>query len=373
MRSLALVASLTVVACGSQHSSGSGTRQALLRTPPVATCTADQQKACPAMQALACQAGQEPVIDYSSDCCAHVTCQPSCSAPASRDTAPAPACPVGTHLWIGTAVEDCCPAFRCDPDGATCDPSKATACTLAIPTCAGGAPPVVVGRSSDCCPIYQCGCGLASGPSAAPNEPAPVALPADCGCTRPTCKPGDITVCAGTDPCGGPCTCQPQQPQCTTDADCPAGERCDAICVGWGCATAGGTTAGGAAGGSAATGCTCPPNDTTCSCDPAGNCSGQTCTRQCVPASPTCDPAKPPPCPMSLPACPGGTQPVAAGTDPTTCCPTYKCSVCPMTATAIACPMMPVCKCATQVGINPSTCCPSYVCGDVDPATGSCL
>jgi len=292
MRSLALLALLTVAACGSQHSSGLGTRQAVLRTPPVATCTADQQKVCPAVQALACPAGQEPVIDYSSDCCAHVTCQPICSASAPCPATPAPACPVGTHLWIGTAVEDCCPAFRCDPD-APCDPTKGS--------------------------------------------------------------------------------CQPPQPQCATDADCPAGERCEATCVGWGCATAGGATVGGTAGGSTAAGCACPPNDTTCSCDPSGTCTGQICTSHCAPASPACDPAKPPPCPMSFPACPGGQQPVAAGADPTTCCPIYKCPVCPMTASAIACPMIPVCKCATQVGIDPSTCCPSYACGSVDPATGNCL
>ena len=36
--------------------------------------------ACPAVQVTRCPAGQEPVIDYSSDCCAHFTCQPLCSS-----------------------------------------------------------------------------------------------------------------------------------------------------------------------------------------------------------------------------------------------------------------------------------------------------
>ncbi len=371
MRILALGTALLLAACGSKQSNSAGTREALLRTAPLVTCTADQQKACPAVQTQTCPANQEPVIDYSSDCCAHFTCQPICQATGPCPTTPAPVCPPGTHLWVGTAVQDCCPAFRCDPDGTQCDPTKPTACTLAIPVCAGNGPPIVVGQSSDCCPIYQCPC------DAAPSTSTAVSA-SSCGCTRPTCKPGETTVCAGTDPCGGPCACQPQQPTCTTDADCPAGQRCDVSCVGWGCATASGTTAGGTAGGTTAasgatSACSCPSGDTTCHCDPAGNCTGQTCTSQCVPLPPACDPTKPVACPMLLLACPGGQQPVAVGTDPVSCCPIQKCPVCPMTATPINCPMIPVCKCAKQVSIDPNSCCPSYTCGSVDPATGDCL
>ena len=71
---------------------------------------------------------------------------------------PAPACPAGTKLWIGTAVEDCCPAYRCEPDGTTCDPTRhdTVACTLALPYCGPNVEPVVVGQTADCCPIYQC-------------------------------------------------------------------------------------------------------------------------------------------------------------------------------------------------------------------------
>ena len=81
---------------------------------------------------------------------------------------PAPICPAGTKLWIGTAIEDCCPAYRCEPDG-DCDPAKEmcgcdatnVACTLALPYCGPDVMPIVVGKTSDCCPIYQCPCDKA--------------------------------------------------------------------------------------------------------------------------------------------------------------------------------------------------------------------
>ena len=357
MRALALATALLVVAACDAKSNNVATREARLRTSPLATCTVDQQKACPAIQVQSCPGGQQPVIDYSSDCCAHVSCQPICESATPCPLSPAPVCPPGTKIWIGTAVEDCCPAYRCDPDGTQCDPSKPAACTLAIPVCAGNAPPVVVGQTSDCCPIYQCPCGTATSSS----NPVPVST---CGCTEPTCRPGETAVCAGTDPCGGPCTCEPQQGTCTSDADCPSGQRCDVACVGWGCATGSGS----------ANACACPAGDPACSCDPAGNCAGQTCTAQCVPVPPKCDPTSPlVACPMVQLVCPGGQQPVVAGTDPTTCCPIQKCPICPLASTQVACPMIATCKCAAQVGIDPTTCCPSYTCGASDPATGNCL
>jgi hypothetical protein len=137
---------------------------------------------------------------------------------------PAPACPVGTKLWIGTAVEDCCPAYRCEPDGTTCDPTRhdTSACTLALPYCGPNVQPVVVGETSDCCPIYQCPCDKMVDPTT-----GAMVDPKSCGCTTPNCKAGEQVVCAGADVCGGPCTCQPASGNCTTDASCGAGERCD--------------------------------------------------------------------------------------------------------------------------------------------------
>ena len=95
--------------------------EARLRNDLPAVCTAEQIRACPAAEVTRCPGGQEPVIDYSSDCCAHFTCQPLCSSPNQRTCpmTPAPACPARTKLWIGTAIEDCCPAYRCEPDGTT--------------------------------------------------------------------------------------------------------------------------------------------------------------------------------------------------------------------------------------------------------------
>ena len=145
--------------------------EARLRNNLPAACTAEQAEACPAVERHAVPAGQEPVIDYSADCCAHFTCQPLCSAAQQRTCpmTPAPICPAGTKLWIGTAIEDCCPAYRCEPDGTTCDPATEmcgcdatnVACTLALPYCGPNVQPIVVGQTADCCPIYQCPCDKA--------------------------------------------------------------------------------------------------------------------------------------------------------------------------------------------------------------------
>src|SRR3954469_1649722 len=206
--------------------------EARLRNDLPGVCTAAQIKACPAVEVTRCPNGQEPVIDYSSDCCAHFTCQPICQV-ANRSClmTPAPVCPAGTKLWIGTAVEDCCPAYRCEPDGTTCDPTRhaAAACTLALPYCGPNVEPLVVGQTSDCCPIYQCPCVTQPTPTdPATGAPPPSAMDVRyCGCTTPSCKAGEEVVCEGKDACMGPCSCQPARGICTTDASCAADERCD--------------------------------------------------------------------------------------------------------------------------------------------------
>jgi hypothetical protein len=206
---------------------------ARLRNDLPGVCTAAQIQACPAVEVTHCPNGQEPVIDYSSDCCAHFTCQPICQV-ANRSClmTPAPVCPAGTKLWIGTAVEDCCPAYRCEPDGTTCDPTRhaAAACTLALPYCGPNLEPVVVGQTSDCCPIYQCPCVTTPIATTDPTTGAPLPPTMDvryCGCTTPSCKAGEEVVCEGKDACMGPCSCQPARGICTNDANCAADERCD--------------------------------------------------------------------------------------------------------------------------------------------------
>jgi len=494
---LFLTAAGAVFALGSAGCSTDGSNtdpnvQARLRNQLPSACTADQIKACPAVDVSQCPGGQEPVIDYSADCCPHFTCQPVCSS--SQQTTcpmtPAPVCPAGTKLWIGTAVEDCCPAYRCEPDGMTCDPTRhdGVACTLAIPYCGPNVMPVVVGQTSDCCPIYQCPCDKTLDPAT-----GTMVDPKSCGCTTPVCKAGEEVVCVGQDVCGGPCTCQPARGTCTTDASCGTGERCDTstcrlppapatampnaptcdvakcgpqlglpntmcddgtvagptgrcllnadgscgweviqcptmgcygVCVpniqagcqvdtdcptgqvcqvscgGWGC-SAGGTTTGGTGTGStgmdggsgtgtpsptpAADGgtsvpptppCACPTSDPSCQCDANGNCSGQTCAGQCVPAKPTCDPSGVL-CPAIVVACPDGSTPILDGTNPMTCCPTYHCPMCVRspsttggTSSNVSC-AAPTCKCAKTTGTDPTTCCPTYECGMVT-ATGSC-
>jgi len=184
-------------ACDSGSSTLDPNVEARLRNDLPAVCTAEKIMACPAVEVTRCPGGQEPVIDYSSDCCAHFTCQPLCSSPNQRTCpmTPAPACPARTKLWIGTAIEDCCPAYRCEPDGTTCDATN-VACTLALPYCGPNIQPIVVGQSADCCPIYQCPCPTAM--TAQPGDGTPP--PTDtgfCGCTTPNCKAGEALVCDG--------------------------------------------------------------------------------------------------------------------------------------------------------------------------------
>ena len=470
---------LAVGGCSTDGSNLDPNVEARLRNNLPAACTAEQIKACPAVSVTQCPNGQEPVIDYSSDCCPHFTCQPLCSSAQQKSCpmTPAPACPAGTKLWIGTAVEDCCPAYRCEPDGTTCDPTRhdTVACTLALPYCGPNVEPVIVGETADCCPVYQCPCPVVTDPAAAT---AADGTSLRCGCTTPNCKAGEEVVCAGKDVCGGPCTCQPAHGVCTTDTDCssdarcdlsscrlppvaaaanaptcdptkcgsqlglpnyvckdgstagpsgrcllnadgtcgweilscpsdcfgvcvpniqsgckadtdcPTGQACQVTCSGWGCGTgATGTgSTGGATGASTdpATGtsvppstCTCPAGDPSCVCDAAGNCKGQTCEGQCVPAKPTCDPNSPKVCPTFAPICPDGATPIPSGVDPNTCCQTYTCPTCvrstpasTMGGTGTACPAIR-CACAKQVGTDPASCCPKYECGGVN-ADGTC-
>jgi hypothetical protein len=225
------VALLVVAGCGS--SVNPDDVLARLRNSPPPTCTADKQAACPAVNVTSCPPGQEPVIDYSADCCQHFTCQPLCSAASSRTCpmTPAPICPAGTKVWIGTAIEDCCPAYRCQPDGSTCDPMKEkcgcdatnVACTLALPYCGPNVMPTVVGQTADCCPIYQCPCDKLMDPMAS-TPPEDIGR---CGCTYPNCQAGEEIVCAGQDNCMGPCVCRPARGICKDDSSCAAGEKCD--------------------------------------------------------------------------------------------------------------------------------------------------
>jgi hypothetical protein len=230
-------ASFAIGACSSSPATETPDVEARLRNDLPNVCTADKIAACPAVEVTRCPDGQEPVIDYSSDCCAHFTCQPFCSSAQQRSCpmTPAPACPARTKLWIGTAVEDCCPAYRCEPDGSTCDPSRGdkcgcdatnVACTLALPYCGPNVMPIVVGQTADCCPVYQCPCS--GTPMITDGTPPPT--PPDgnyCGCTTPNCKAGEEIVCAGKDVCGGPCTCQPARGICKADSDCGADMKCD--------------------------------------------------------------------------------------------------------------------------------------------------
>ncbi|HEY5452333.1 MAG TPA: hypothetical protein VIQ54_26435 [Polyangia bacterium] len=226
-------AGVALGACSTDTSNIDPEVDARLRNNLPSACTAEKIAACPAVSVTHCPNGQEPVIDYSADCCPHFTCQPLCQSPQARTCpmTPAPICPARTKLWIGTAIEDCCPAYRCEPDGTTCDPATGAkccdatnvACTLAIPYCGPNVQPKIVGETADCCPIYQCPCDAVIDPATGVTTDA-----RSCGCTTPTCKDGEALVCDKKDVCGGPCRCEPARGVCKTDSDCPADARCDA-------------------------------------------------------------------------------------------------------------------------------------------------
>jgi len=219
-----------LAACDTGSSTLDPNVEARLRNNLPSACTADQIKACPAVNVTRCPDGQEPVIDYSADCCPHFTCQPLCQAAARTCLmTPAPICPARTKLWIGTAIEDCCPAYRCEPDGSVCDPTvdkcvcdtTNVACTLALPYCGPGVDPVIVGQTADCCPVYQCPC------TPVIDATGVATTPANCGCTTPSCKAGEQIVCDKKDVCGGPCRCEPARGACKDNSSCAADETCD--------------------------------------------------------------------------------------------------------------------------------------------------
>jgi hypothetical protein len=399
MAALLSVAMLATACVTREPTSG---QQARIRNQPPASCTQEELNACPALTSEPCADGTEPVIDYSSDCCPHFSCQPVCVAAQPCPMGPAPTCPPDTTLWIGTALEDCCPAYRCEST-TECTSSKSAVCPLAFPYCGDGVQPVEVGKTADCCPIYQCPCDVTVGNGGTLADDAPQSEPALCGCTYPVCYPGEELQCSGSNQCGYPCVCVPVAAQCQTDADCPqydcgptgdcgvqmrcdtsmclpspacdpttgatcttecwgvcvgnttvgcksdgecpVGQRCEMMCAGWACAHDP----------SYPTDCACPPDLGTCTCDAAGNCTGSQCTGQCVPST-VCNGT------CASPAC---TNPVQSGTDECGC-PVYECTTCAVPQGGYECPLVG-CYCAQQVGLDPATCCPIFYCPPVTP------
>ena len=201
------------------------------RPPPA--CTAEQMQA-PARRSHVdpVPRGQEPVIDYSADCCAHFTCQPlSARRPVAHLSDDAGAiCPAGTKLWIGTAIEDCCPglplparrhrpAIRRRRCAAATRPTPRARwrCRIADRTSCRSSS----GRRADCCPIYQCPCDEADRRRWRARHAAARRPRALCGCTYPNCQAGEELVCAGQDNCMGPCACRPARGICKDDSSAP--------------------------------------------------------------------------------------------------------------------------------------------------------
>lgn len=384
----AILASLALLLAACETQPVVDDNQARVRNAPPPSCTDADFAECPEVEIVPCADGREPVIDYSSDCCPHFSCQPECVAAAPCDVGPAPICPPGTSLWIGTAIEDCCPAYRCEPD-VTCDAADPVVCPDVYPYCADGSVPVWVGQTEDCCPIYQCPCELRPDGSTDPS----------CGCTYPTCLPGEQLQCLGMDVCGYPCECVPFVGECTTDAECgegfmcdlsyclpspdctdpsmpctdvcygmcvreveggcrgdlecPEGQVCQMECMGWACVP------------SPDFPCTCPPDDPACVCYDDGSCSSESCWGYCVPGGGTCtEPLPPEACPPPLMPC---DAPVEVGVDPWSCCPMYECPEC-VPSSEVPC-AMPGCEGAMPIGRD-EFCCPIWCCPD---ASGACL
>ena len=148
MRTLLITSclALLVSACSDPNTSN---QQARVRNEPPVTCAVDDFESCEPAVPTECPPGFEAVLDYSSDCCAHFSCQPLCAAaPAECDVGPAPVCPPGTQLWIGTAIEDCCPAYRCEP-ATECDGVRED-CPLGMPYCGDGVEPLFVSITDGC-------------------------------------------------------------------------------------------------------------------------------------------------------------------------------------------------------------------------------
>jgi hypothetical protein len=229
MKRFALAALLLAAACGSHETVE--TKIARLRNEMPASCTAAKQAQCaPQPKEAACPDGREPVIDYSADCCAHLTCQPICQPEGPCPVGPAPICPAGSTLSILTA-SDCCPAYRCDANGGggeTCD--------------ATGVCPV--GQHCEMTCAVECSAGLAD------KECGQAQCAGICVGDTPTCQnngecaPGEQCIiapcmCAPNSECP-PCApegfCVPIQPTCRSNADCAAGEECLLACESGGCA-----------------------------------------------------------------------------------------------------------------------------------------
>jgi hypothetical protein len=266
-RHFAVLAGLALsAACSPKPPTVNGQEQARLRNMLPLDCTDANIKACPAPTPESCNSGEELVLDYSMDCCVHYSCQPICAAAQSCKPTPAPRCGDKSHLWIGTALEDCCPAYRCVPDSTACDP-KTAVCDQVIPYCGEGVMPIVTGSTSDCCPIYQCPCDILFDSKGQPSS-----VNANCGCTYPTCRPDEELACEGLDRCKGPCICKPRPGACTKDADCANDQKCQlTVCSGG----SGSTT-------------TMPPCNDSVLCGPAPAMSSKLCSDGKTTSGPTC-------------------------------------------------------------------------------------
>jgi hypothetical protein len=415
-----LVACVALLAMGCRGGSTTSKTQARVRNKPPASCTQAEVARCAGQVIESCPADTELVVDYGRDCCARQSCQPKCVAPAPCQVTPAPDCPAGSDLWVGTSLSDCCPAYRCVSQGACTNPgyrSDGVACRTTPPDCGPGIMAVEVGEDADCCPIWQCQC--------VPQEGL-MAESAVCGCVAIVCPDGTDRVCAGEDSCGGPCECVPQVANCLSDADCgdyrrcvispavagarlecsgsaacPDGTACiDGACVPSSCADASSSCDAGGAPSlmgvcvavTVSSGCAyssdCPPgqecqincagggcnattdgapcgvcasDDPSCSCYADGSCDfASDCFGECVAVggSSCADVASPASCPPAAVAC---EVPMQTGElDSKTCCPTITCS-CSLDPST-PCPAQ-ACGNAVQVGML-LDCCPDWCCPD---------
>jgi hypothetical protein len=395
-------------ACGTRETTGN--TQARVRNQPPAQCSEADFQACPEIAFVGCEDGQEPVIDYSSDCCPHYSCQPACVPEAPCPMGPAPVCPAGSTLVITTA-SDCCPAYRCE-SSVNCETTDPVPCPASMPWCGEGIEPIIVGYTDGCCPIFQCPCDVPVANGGTREDGSPTSDPGLCGCTIPACAAGEQLQCWGAGVCGYPCECVPLRAECVTDADCPQydcppdmdcgvqmkcdtsmclpppgcdpatgencvevcggicvgnttvgcradaecpmGQRCEMICAGWAC-------------GNDPTypGCECPPDLSSCRCDENGNCWGEECSGQCVPSWVCEEPADPTFCPP-VDCVDPNSSPVQVGVDPATCCPILECQpACQPRGVPCA---VPECANPIAIGID-ENCCPIFCCSD---ASGSC-
>ena len=224
---------LAVGGCSTDGSNIDPTSRPASATTSPAACTAEQIKACPAVERHAVPeragAGDRLLVRLLSALHLPAALQLGAAEDLPDDAGAglsgrAPSC--GSGPRSRTAV----PPTAASLTGSTCDPEKCGAmrrtsrarwrCRIAGRTWM----PIVVGETPDCCPIYQCPCAKTTDPTTARR---PTGSSRAAAARRPTARRVKRSSAPARTSAAGRARCQPAHGVCTTDADCSSDARCD--------------------------------------------------------------------------------------------------------------------------------------------------